>query len=123
MKSNFRYEHVGYIAIYRGRIIGTGCNGEKTHPVQKTFNKYRGIDQPNYVSHKIHAEISCLSSIMHMNDINWNEVSVYGYRICKSREHGIARPCPACMALLKSIGIRHIYYTTDDGYAYTKLDH
>lgn len=33
----------------------------------------------------------------------------------------MARPCPSCMAAIKDIGISHIYYTTNDGYAYEKL--
>ena len=34
---------------------------------------------------------------------------------------GMARWCPACMAALKSLGIKKICYTTDDGYAEEKL--
>ncbi len=33
---------------------------------------------------------------------------------------GMARPCPACMAAIKELGIKNIYYTTDNGYAYEK---
>ena len=34
---------------------------------------------------------------------------------------GIARPCPSCMAAIRDIGIRDVYYTTDDGFAYERL--
>lgn len=32
----------------------------------------------------------------------------------------MARPCPACMSAIKELGIKNIYYTTDNGYAYEK---
>lgn len=34
----------------------------------------------------------------------------------------LARPCPSCMAAIRDIGIKHVYYTTDDGYAYEKIE-
>lgn len=30
--------------------------------------------------------------------------------------------CPSCMAAIKDLGIRHIYYTTNDGYAYEEVE-
>lgn len=35
---------------------------------------------------------------------------------------GLARPCPACMAMIKNLGIKKIYYTTDDGFAFEQLE-
>jgi tRNA(Arg) A34 adenosine deaminase TadA len=42
---------------------------------------------------------------------------LYVYRIRKTKEFGMARPCPSCMQAIKDFGIRTIFYTTDDGYA------
>ena len=33
----------------------------------------------------------------------------------------MARPCPACMMALKLRGVKHIYYTTDEGLAYENI--
>ena len=30
----------------------------------------------------------------------------------------MSRPCPSCMAAIKDLGIRNIYYTTDDGFSH-----
>ena len=35
---------------------------------------------------------------------------------------GMARPCASCMQAIKDLGIREIYYTTNDGYSYEKLE-
>ena len=34
----------------------------------------------------------------------------------------MARPCPSCMAAIKDLGIKNIYYTTNDGYSYERLE-
>lgn len=33
----------------------------------------------------------------------------------------MSRPCPNCMAAIKDLGIKHIYYTTNDGFVYENL--
>ena len=69
---------------------------------------------------KLHAEISCLNSIRHL-DIQFSKIKLYIYRARVDTEHGMARPCPACMAAIKDFGIKNIYYTTDDGMAYENV--
>lgn len=119
MISDYRKTHVGCVAIYQGRIIGIGCNCNKTHPTQKIYNKYR---KPSEIMlPKLYAEISCLNSIKHMN-VNFSRVKLYIYRIRVDQPFGMARPCPSCMAAIKDIGIRDIYYTTNDGYVYERLE-
>ncbi len=107
--SDFSKIHLGCIAVYHGQIIGLGCNTNKTHPTQKFYNRYR---QPSdAMLPKLHAEI-----------INFSKVKLYIYRIRKDQPFGLARPCPSCMAAIKDLGIRDVYYTTNDGYAYEKLE-
>jgi len=112
--SDFHKTHIGCVAVYQGKIIGVGFNMNKTHPLQKHYNIYRDkhIDIP-----KLHAEISCISSIRHL-DINFSKVKLYIYRTRCDQEYGMSRPCPSCMAAIRDLGIRHVYYTTNDGFAY-----
>ena len=117
--SDYHRSHVGCIAVYQGKIIGSGYNSEKTHPIQDYYNKYRNENNKIFVA-KLHAEINCINSIRHL-DINFSKVKLYIYRTLVDRPCGISRPCPSCMAAIKDLGIRNIYYTTDDGYAYEKL--
>lgn len=120
MVSDFEKTHVGCVAVYKDNIIGIGCNLEKTHPMQKYYNRYRMHSQKSYYSPKIHAEINCLNSIRHL-DINFSKVKLYIYRTRKDQEFGMSRPCPSCMAAIKDMGIKHIYYTTNDGFVYENL--
>lgn len=124
LTSDYNKIHVGCVATYKGKIIGTGRNSNKTHPLQKNYNRFRipeGEDITMIVLPKIHAEIDCLSQIRGL-DINYSKVKLYIYRVCNARLHGISRPCQSCMAAIKDMGIKNIYYTTDDGYVYEHLD-
>ena len=119
--SDYHKTHLGCIAVYQRSIIGIGYNVNKTHPIQKYYNKYRSVKyQTGTFTPKLHAEISCLNSIRHL-DINFSKVKLYIYRIRYDQEHGLSRPCPSCMAAIRDLGIRDIYYTTNDGFAYEKL--
>lgn len=112
--SDYDKFQIGCVAVYQGNIIGVGCNLNKTHPIQQYYNKYRGVTM-KYPA-KLHAEIHCLNQIKYLN-INFSKVKLYIYRIRKDQPFGLARPCPSCMAAIKDLGIKTIYYTTNDGYA------
>lgn len=118
--SDFRKIHIGCIAVYQGNIISIGCNTNKTHPAQKYYNNYRHYNAPDNFIPKLHAEINCINSIKHF-DINFSKVKLYIYRIRNDQPYGMSRPCPSCMAAIRDLGIRDIYYTTNNGYAYERL--
>ena len=117
--SDYYKTHIGCVAVYKGNIIGVGCNCNKTHPIQKRSNRYR--KQSDFMLPKLHAEINCLNSIRNM-DINFSKVKLYIYRIRKDRPFGLSRPCPSCMAAIKDIGIKDIFYTTNDGFVHEKIN-
>ena len=117
--SDYKKTHVGCVAVYQGQIIGLGCNTNKTHPTQYYYNRYR--KQLDTMLPKLHAEISCINQIKHL-DINFSKVKLYIYRIRKDQPFGLTRPCPSCMAAIKDLGIRDVSYTTNDGSAYEKLE-
>lgn len=117
--SDYHNQHIGCIAVYCGKIIGIGYNSEKTHPIQKYYNKYRNKNNKIFTA-KLHAEINCINNIRHL-DINFKKVKLYIYRVLVDKPCGMSRPCPSCMAAIRDLGIRNIYYTTDDGYTSEKL--
>lgn len=121
--SDYQKTHVGCVAVYQGSIISIGCNTIKTHPLQKKYNRYRHIeyDKGYKTLPRLHAEINCLAAIRDM-DINFSKVKLYIYRAGYGGVFKLARPCPSCMAAIRDIGIKHVYYTTDDGYAYEKIE-
>lgn len=119
MISDYQNVHVGCVAVYQGNIISIACNCNKTHPSQKYYNQYR-IKSESLLP-KLHAEINCINSIKQLN-INFSKVKLYIYRIRKDQPFGLSRPCPSCMAAIKDLGIRDIYYTTNDGYVHERIE-
>jgi len=125
--SNFESFHLGCVIVYKHKIIASASNSTKTHPMQKKYNrKYRKFkygEKP--IIDSLHAEIAALSSIPYpvAKQIQWKDVSVYVYRICKGKPlgHGMARPCKACRNALKDMGIGHLYYTGEDSFIYERL--
>lgn len=108
-------QQIGCVLIYKGKILGTGFNCSKTHPIQKIYNKERFPEED--VLHTLHAETHAISPFLHKEGIDWSKVIVYTYRIKKSKPYGMSRPCPSCMAMLKNLGVRKICYSTEDGFA------
>lgn len=102
-RSDYQKTHVGCIAVYQNKIIGSGCNCNKTHPIQKFYNQYR-MSSDSLLS-KIHAEINCINSIKSLN-INFSKVKLYIYRIRQVQPFGLSRPCPSCMAAIKRLELK-----------------
>ena len=122
-RSSFDRFHVGCVIVYKGHIIGRGTNSDKTHPLQKKYNKERHFNHNGTkpIKHSVHAEIAALSSIPYpiQENIDWSKVKIYTFRIApgKKLRQGLSRPCDACLAAIRDRGIRHIYYSTSDGFA------
>ena len=111
---------IGAVAIYKGSIVASGWNSNKTSPLQAQYNIYRFTENtPN----KIHAEIALIQKLRWKfgDSIDWTKVHIYLYREYKNGTLAPSRPCESCMALLREIGIKKIYYTTDNGYAEEKF--
>lgn len=117
--SDYPKIHIGCIAVYQGQVVGVGCNSNKTHPTQKFYNRYR--EQSDELLPKLHAEINCINQLKHIN-VNYTKIKLYIYRIGNDRDYRMSRPCPSCMAAIKDLGIKEIYYTTNDGYCYERLE-
>ena len=125
--SDFETFHVGAVIVYKKRIIGIASNSDKTHPMQAKYNKYRQFNKTkNEVKHSVHAEIAAINSIPYVigREVqDWSKVKIYVARVCPGHDSGVgmARPCAACRKALQDLGIKHIYYTTDEGYAYERF--
>lgn len=125
-KSDFEGFKLGCVIVHKKHVIGRGHNSNKTNPKQKRYNRYRKFNKDNrMIKHSIHAEIDAINSVPYpvAENVNWSDVKVYIYRICPGKPlgHGVSRPCNACSAAMRDLGIRHIYYTTDHGFAYEEV--
>ena len=125
-ESDFDNFHIGCVVTYKKHVIASACNTNKTSPKQKRYNKKRNFNKSDKpTKHSLHAEIRALSLIPYtlQQTINWRDVNVYVYRICKGKPlgHGLARSCDGCMAALRDMGIQNLYFTTDNGYCYERF--
>lgn len=117
MQSDFKVK-IGAVAVYGGKVIASAASSEKTSPLQNRYNRYRDFATDCSDSlPKMHAEIGLVNKLRKMDGVDYKRVTVYIFRICKSRETGMARCCPGCMKALEDLGVKVIAYTTDRGFA------
>ena len=112
---------IGAAAIYKGALVATAANTNKTSPLQARYNVYRYKDADTPC--KAHAETALVQKLRWKfgDSINWSKVHIYLYREYKDGGLAPSRCCPSCMAMLKSLGVKKIFYTTEDGYAEEKF--
>lgn len=103
---------IGAVIVHNKEILSVGYNHNKSHPAQKKLNKLRFDESYERCKHHIHAEISAIVSAKYHDLKN---ARIYIYRENKTGPQ-MCRPCEACMFAIKQAGIKHIYYTTVDGY-------
>lgn len=116
--SDFKRIHIGCVIVQGKHIIATGQNTNKTHPMQKEYNKYR-FHRDCIGNGKLHAEMMALLSLP--KGIDTRKLVLYTYRENRFGEMRMSRPCPSCMAKIKELGIRKICYSTDSGFAMEEL--
>ena len=90
---------MGAVIVKGSRILGMGVNSSKTHP--KSNGRFKTV----HAEHQ--AIISC-----GLADLN-NAV-IYVYRETKDKHPAMAKPCDACSSLLKSLGIKKVFYSKKD---------
>jgi tRNA(Arg) A34 adenosine deaminase TadA len=108
---------IGAVCVYKGSIVASACNSNKTSPLQAKYNVYRYSG--NNTLPKAHAETILLQRLRWKfgDSIQWDKVHIYLYREYADGTLAPSRPCPSCMAMLREYGITKISYTTEDGYA------
>ena len=106
---------IGCIVVDKHRIISSGFNQNKTSPIQMKYNKVRFKED---TPHTLHAEISALTPLINDQNIDFSKLKIYTYREKADHSLGKSRPCKSCMTLIKELGIKNIYYTTEDGYCH-----
>lgn len=115
------HARIGCVAVYHGTVIAKGWNTDKTHTMQSIYNIKRFKNNGNrYLPDKCHAETQVLTKIRYL-DIDWSKVQLYIYRELRNGNLALAKPCPACMAAIRALHIKHLNYTTYDGYCKEEL--
>ena len=111
-KSDFDRCKTGCVAIYHGHILAKGFNSNKTSPLQAYYNQRRGFDGYSYKS-SLHAEMMVISKIRNL-DIDFGQVKLYIWRGTDYPMY--SRPCEACEAAIRDVGIKKVFYTGNNSY-------
>ena len=111
-KSDYHLQHLGAALLYGSKVIAIGYNSEKTHSNQEIYNRYRDFD-PKTNPNKIHAEMMVLNKIQYL-DIDFSKAELYIWR--GKNGPRLSRPCPACEARIREMGIKKVFYTGNESY-------
>lgn len=112
--SNHPKAKLGCIIVSHKRILSSGFNSNtKTHTKQKRLDKIRFKTES---TGKIHAETQALLPLINSRT-DLSKAELYISRRLKDGSLAMSKPCPSCMALIRSCGIKTIHYTTSEGYA------
>ncbi len=101
-KSNHPQHRLGCIIVRKGEELGGGFNINRTHP--KSMTDFR----------MLHAEVS---AVVNAGEEDLTGAVVYVYRETNGGAIAASRPCKGCEALLRSLGVKTVHYTTTNGYA------
>lgn len=113
--SDFKRARIGAVVVEGNRIISTGHNSTRTSMLQEKYNHYRHFEDGVECIPKVHAEVDALKSIYNNRSINWSKVTLYVYREHRNGTISCAKPCEACTAFIRALGIKKICYTDWDG--------
>lgn len=104
---------VSKLSKHRCKIGAVICNHKSIYTgynyTNKTHPKYANPSK-NYCR-GVHAEIN---AIIHSNLDDLSDAEIYVYRENKRGEISMSRPCENCLAILKKLGVKKMYYTTNE---------
>lgn len=101
-KSKHKQHRMGAVIVKGGRIIAFGHNKLRPSKELKTET--------------IHAEEAAILQAIKVSGIqSLVGTRLYVTRYTRGGAIGIALPCSRCMGLIRTVGIRKVFYSTNDG--------
>ncbi|NJO65070.1 MAG: hypothetical protein HC836_45270 [Richelia sp. RM2_1_2] len=104
-KSNHPVHKHGAVLVYKNQILGIGFNDCKTSPRSPHPWKTK------------HAEFS---AVLSAGLENLSGYDIYIVRKRKNGELANSKPCQSCETMLKSLNVRKVYYSDDNGFKMEK---
>lgn len=99
-KSNHPWYKLACIIYKKKKIVSIGYNQIKTHT--KSPDEWK----------MLHAEVH---SILGADPADLEGATAFVYKENRKGKVGTAKPCKTCENLLRSVGIKHIFYTDTEG--------
>lgn len=111
-RSGHHFQLAAILVNRSGKLVAISENRVKTDPF---MDNNPWLKQTCRKAHKVtslHAEVAVCRGIPE-EDLKGADIFVV--RLSRSRGVGNSRPCPICFAYLKSLQLRRLFYTQDDG--------
>lgn len=107
---------LGAVAVYKGSIVASAWNTDKTSTLQAKYNIYRYKNDS--LPPKAHCETNLIQRLRWKfgDSIQWDKVDIYLYREYKDGSLALSRPCSSCYKMLEELGVRRVFYTTPHGF-------
>jgi len=97
LKSTYKWR-LGAVVVYKNKIVGRGYN--KVHSIGDRLDGK-------------HAEIE---AIYNTRAKYRKGSTMYVCRLNKRGELRLAKPCDACMPVIRKVGVKYVWYSSDDGW-------
>lgn len=116
---------VGAILVYKNKVVSVGYNTSKSNPIQKAYNKYRNQNGERQFdtetqNNGLHAEMMCLQHATRLFKGDLSKCSIFVYSETKDGSTRLSRPCMGCYTYIRELGIKNVYFTTNNGWQYEK---
>ena len=91
---------LGAVLVHKNIIVSVGMNSYKTHPLMAPRTEWPFL----------HAE---QHAIVRAGVDNCEGLDLYVARVLKNNELALSKPCDVCAKLIKNVGIKNVYYSTN----------
>ncbi len=108
-KSDHDRVKIGAVIVKGNRVVSTGYNTTKSHPLQLHYNQLAGRLVPK---HSCHAE---LAAIINAGRHDLSGTKMYVARRDRVGRLANCRPCGACRLALERAGITDVAFTNQTG--------
>lgn len=113
-QSTYDRVKIGAVIARRSKLVSKAANLRTSHPLQKLYNDRSGRLAP---AHNCHAEIN---AIIQARDV-LDGCDAYVGRWDRRGNLAMCKPCVACQAALRDVGIKSVTYTTREGIVYESI--
>ena len=91
---------LGAVLVHKNIIVSVGTNSYKTHPFMAPRTEWPFL----------HAE---QHAIVRAGVDNCEGLDLYIARVLKNNDLALSKPCDVCTELIKDVGIKNVYYSTN----------
>lgn len=111
-----RCRHFSFI-LYKNRLISTGLNVNKTHPMNLRNKKISRITGEDYSDQKqTCSELNAILKLKRLTNIDTRKCTLVNLRYDRNDKIALAKPCSSCQSLLRYHNFKQVIWSTNNGY-------